>query len=61
MLIDEKENSMEKNLRQQNLNPRSPLGPVLKDKAALRPALRTLTIHKQAQQAHQQQQQQKQV
>ena len=60
ILIDEKENSSEKNLRQQNLNGRSPLGPVVvvKDKAALRPALRTLTIHKQAQQAHQQQQKQ---
>ena len=56
ILSDEKENSLEKNFRQQNLNVRSPLGPI-KDRAVLRPALRTLAIQKQAQQVHHQQQQ----
>jgi hypothetical protein len=59
ILSEEKENSVEKNLRQLNLNGRSPLGP-MKEKCVLRPALRTIAIHKQAQQAQQQQQQQQQ-
>ena len=56
ILNDEKENSVEKNLRQ-NLNPRSPLGGVVKEKVSLRPALRTIAIQKQAHQVQLQQQQ----
>ena len=67
ILIDEKENSVEKNFRIQNLNGRSPLGGVVgvgvgvgvvKEKPALRPALRTIAIQKQAHQVQLLQQQQ---
>ena len=66
-MIDEKENSVEKNFRVQNLNGRSTLGGVgigvAKEKPILRPALRTIAIQKQAHQVQllQQQQQQQQV
>jgi hypothetical protein len=50
--VDEKENSLEKNFRPQ---PTTMAG-VGREKAALRPALRTLAIQKQAQQQLLQQQ-----